>query len=79
MGNDAYPYLAGSTLLAQLLPPWVQDGGVDALVQRLQVAEVRERLRAELATGLPGWMSYAVASGGWDLDDPCHRHRSDAP
>ena len=66
VGNDAYPYLAGSTLLAQLLPPWVQDGGVDALVQRLQVAEVRERLRAELATGLPGWMSYAVASGGWD-------------
>ena len=43
VGNDAYPYLAGSTLLTQLLPPWVQDGGVDALVERLQVAEVRDR------------------------------------
>ena len=26
---DAYPYEAGSTFLSQVLPPWVQDGGVD--------------------------------------------------
>ena len=33
--QDAYPYAAGSTLLTQLLPPWVHDGGTDALVARL--------------------------------------------
>ena len=66
IGNDAYPYLAGSTLLTQLLPPWVQDGGVAALVERLRSPEVRARVAADVATGLPGWMSYAVVSGGWE-------------
>jgi N-acyl-D-aspartate/D-glutamate deacylase len=65
VSQDAYPYTAGSTLLTQLLPPWVQDGGVDALLDRLGAAEIRERLAVEVQTGLPGWMSYAVASGGW--------------
>ena len=65
VGNDAYPYTAGSTLLTQLLPPWVQDGGVPRLVERLREPEVRARLHREVLTGLPGWMSYAVASGGW--------------
>jgi N-acyl-D-amino-acid deacylase len=63
--QDAYPYIAGSTLLTQLLPPWVQDGGIDALVERLGSAEVRRQLAHEVVSGLPGWMSYAVASGGW--------------
>ena len=63
--QDAYPYLAGSTLLTQLLPPWVQDGGIDALVERLRSPEVRDRVAREVRTGLPGWMSYAVVSGGW--------------
>src|SRR3712207_8363102 len=26
----------------------------------------RSRIAADVATGLPGWMSYAVASGGYD-------------
>jgi N-acyl-D-amino-acid deacylase len=64
--QDAYPYTAGSTLLTQLLPPWVQDGGIDALVRRLESQELRRRIAREVETGLPGWMSYAVASGGWD-------------
>ena len=33
--HDAYPYAAGSTFLTMLLPPWVHDGGNDALVERL--------------------------------------------
>ena len=64
--QDAYPYTAGSTLLTQLLPPWVQDGGIDALLERLESHEVRRRIAHEVESGLPGWMSYAVASGGWD-------------
>jgi N-acyl-D-aspartate/D-glutamate deacylase len=63
--QDAYPYTAGSTLLSQLLPPWVQDGGVDALVERLRSTEIRARLASEVHAGLPGWMSYTVVSGGW--------------
>jgi N-acyl-D-aspartate/D-glutamate deacylase len=64
--HDAYPYTAGSTLLTQLLPPWVHDGGTDALVERLRSSEVRSRIADDVATGLPGWPNYIVATGGWD-------------
>ena len=64
--HDAYPYTAGSTLLTQLLPPWVHDGGNADLVERLGSAEVRARIAADVRTGLPGWPNYIVATGGWD-------------
>jgi N-acyl-D-amino-acid deacylase len=64
--HDAYPYTAGSTLLTQLLPPWVHDGGTDALVERLRSAEMRARIAADIRDGLPGWPNYVIASGGWD-------------
>ncbi|HEV8489813.1 MAG TPA: D-aminoacylase [Candidatus Limnocylindrales bacterium] len=63
---DAYPYTAGSTLLTQLLPPWVQEGGVGEMVERLRSAEVRSRIAAEVQSGLPGWTNYVHAAGGWD-------------
>ncbi len=64
--HDAYPYAAGSTLLTQLLPPWVHDGGNEAIIARLGSAQVRARIAADVATGLPGWPNYIVATGGWD-------------
>ncbi len=65
VSQDAYPYTAGSTLLSQLVPPWAHDGGTDALVERLRSRTVRERIRAEIRDGLPGWPNYIQASGGW--------------
>jgi N-acyl-D-amino-acid deacylase len=45
---DTYPYLAGSTILGMLaLPPWVQEGGIPATVERLKSAVVRGRLKSE--------------------------------
>jgi N-acyl-D-amino-acid deacylase len=45
---DTYPYLAGSTILGMVaLPPWVQEGGVDATVARLGDPPTRARLNAE--------------------------------
>ena len=33
---DTYPYLAGSTILGMVaLPPWVQEGGIEATLERL--------------------------------------------
>jgi hypothetical protein len=49
-----------------LLPPWVHDGGTDAIVERLGSSEVRARIAADVASGLPGWPNYIVATGGWD-------------
>ncbi len=62
---DVYPYSAGSTFLTQVLPPWLQDSGQEELIARLRSADVRARLRHELAAGIRGFANYSVASGGW--------------
>src|SRR5262245_35037797 len=42
---DLYCYLAGSTILGMIaLPPWVQEGGIDATMARLKDPAVRPRL-----------------------------------
>lgn len=62
---DQYPYRAGSTSLATLLPPWAHDGGIEKLLERLGDAEDRERMRRDIETGLPGWENFAGAIG-WE-------------
>jgi N-acyl-D-amino-acid deacylase len=53
---DAYPYTAGSNPLKNLLPQWVQAGGVDAMLARLALAETRTRIRDDIARdGLNNW------------------------
>jgi N-acyl-D-amino-acid deacylase len=53
---DAYPYTAGSNPLKNLLPQWVQAGGVDAMLARLATREARERIRSDIARdGLNNW------------------------
>jgi N-acyl-D-amino-acid deacylase len=53
---DAYPYAAGSNPLKNLLPQWVQAGGVEAMLARLPRADTRERIRADIARdGLNNW------------------------
>jgi len=62
---DVYPYTAGSTLLQAVLPPWAQEGGIDAILDRLRDGQARDRIRRDLADGLPGWDSH-VDAAGWD-------------
>jgi N-acyl-D-amino-acid deacylase len=53
---DAYPYTAGSNPLKNLLPQWVQAGGVDAMLKRLPQPETRARIRADIERdGLNNW------------------------
>jgi len=53
---DAYPYAAGANPLKNLLPPWVQIGGNDAMLARLALPEIRTRIRSEIADhGLNNW------------------------
>ena len=53
---DAYPYTAGSNPLKNILPQWVQAGGVEAMLERLPLPETRARIRADIAaTGLNNW------------------------
>jgi N-acyl-D-amino-acid deacylase len=53
---DAYPYDAGSNPLKNLLPPWVQAGGVEAMLARLGEHGARDKIRADIARdGLNNW------------------------
>ena len=53
---DAYPYAAGSNPLKNLMPQWVQAGGVGHMLARLALPETRDRIRADIARdGLNNW------------------------
>ncbi len=65
---DEYPYVAASNPLKNLMPSWLQEGGVDAMLERLGQTEIRARLRAEIdADGLnnfgriPGWDAIRIS------------------
>jgi N-acyl-D-amino-acid deacylase len=45
---DQYPYVAGSTMLGAILPPWVHSGGSDEAVRRLGSATERAKMRAQM-------------------------------
>lgn len=45
---DQYPYLAGSTMLSNVLPPWVHANGPEALLELLQDPESRDRIRQDI-------------------------------
>ena len=52
---DQYPYGAGATLLASLLPPWAQRGAPRRRSTRARDPEPRRRIAGDVAAGLPGW------------------------
>jgi N-acyl-D-aspartate/D-glutamate deacylase len=53
---DSYPYAAGSNPLKNLLPPWVQAGGVEPMLKRLRETGTRNRIRDDIARdGLNNW------------------------
>ena len=62
---DMYPYVAGGTALASALPPWVADGGMDKLIERLHDPSIRTRIVQEITAGdHPGWENLYFDSGG---------------
>ena len=52
---DQYPYGAGATLLASLLPGWAQAGGAGATLTRAADPAARERIARDVEEGIPGW------------------------
>ena len=50
---DAYPYAAGSNPLKNLLPQWVQAGGVDAMLERLALEADARRASAPTSPRRP--------------------------
>jgi len=61
---DMYPYTAGATALASALPPWVADGGVQKLLERLKDPAIRARIKKDLAGDHPDWENLVYDCGG---------------
>lgn len=60
---DQYPYVAGSTMLGVILPPWAHDGGTERLLERLGDPEKRCRMVHDIEHGLPGWDNFVEFAG----------------
>ena len=61
---NQYPYVAGGTALASSLPPWVADGGIAKLLERLKDPSVRARIKGEMATDHADWENLFFDCGG---------------
>jgi N-acyl-D-amino-acid deacylase len=61
---NMYTYTAGATGLDAAMPPWVQDGGLEAWIKRLQDPAVRAKVIAEMRIPHPGtWENLYGAAG----------------
>jgi N-acyl-D-amino-acid deacylase len=60
---DMYTYTAGATGLDAAMPPWVQEGGHDAWVERLRDPAVRRRVVEEMRTPTDEWENLLLAAG----------------
>jgi N-acyl-D-amino-acid deacylase len=63
---DMYTYTAGATGLDAAMPPWVQEGGHDAWVERLKDPEIRARVIAEMKQPGDDWENLYYAAGSPD-------------
>ena len=63
---DMYTYTAGSTGLDASMPPWIHEGGHDALIQRLQDPATRLRIADEMRTPTNEWENLLLAAGSPD-------------
>jgi dihydroorotase/N-acyl-D-amino-acid deacylase len=60
---DLYPWMAGSTVLTQVLPQDALDGGIPRLMSRLREARERELIRPRIKPGAR-WNGLVITSTG---------------
>lgn len=63
---DVYTYPAGSTGLNVTVPPWVQDGGFEASLERMRDPEMRKRIIEEMNTPSDEWENMYLLAGSLD-------------
>jgi N-acyl-D-amino-acid deacylase len=63
---DMYTYTAGGTGLDAAMPPWAEDGGMDALYKRLSDPAQRAKIAKEIRTPTEKWENLYLATGGAD-------------
>jgi N-acyl-D-amino-acid deacylase len=61
---DVYTYPASGTGLNATIPPWVQEGGFEASVERMKDPATRDRIAKEMNEGSEGWENFWLVVGG---------------
>lgn len=62
---DVYPYTAANQMVSLLLPPWVLEGGVEDMLEKLKDNNIRKRLREEMDGGEMEGEAW-LKSAGWE-------------
>ena len=60
---DVYTYPAGSTGLNAAIPPWVQEGGFEASIERMKDPVLREKIAAEMLENSSEWENMYLGPG----------------
>lgn len=63
---DMYTYTAGGAGLGATMPQWVQEGGLDAWIERLKNPAIRARLHEEMTTPSDEWENMYLMCGSPD-------------
>ena len=63
ISTNMYTYTAGATGLDAAMPPWVQEGGHQAWVDRLKDPAIRRRVVREMSTPTDEWENLYLAAG----------------
>ena len=63
---DMYTYTAAATGLDASMPPWVQEGGYDAWVERLRDPKTRLKVLREMKTPSDEWENLLLLAGSPD-------------
>ncbi len=63
---DMYTYTAGATGLDASMPPWVQEGGLKAWIERLKDPAIRRRVAREMKTPTDQWENLYLGAGSPD-------------
>ena len=63
---DMYTYTAGATGLDAAMPPWVQEGGLQAWIGRLKDPTIRRRVAREMRTPSDQWENLYLGAGSPD-------------
>jgi N-acyl-D-amino-acid deacylase len=61
---NMYTYTAGATGLDAAMPPWVQSGGLEEWIKRMQDPQVRARVIQEMKTPQSDWENLLLLAGG---------------
>ena len=58
IGHDNMPWAGGCTAVLAHFPPWILEGGIDKLIERLKDPKIRKQAKDEMENFQPQWPTW---------------------